>query len=439
MNRWKGLYAERLGGMEETICSLPKKATVIMSMAAMEGQGFMSSIHKYSEHFSSLTVVSCLNMKSYEFCENPEYQGKFMNQNWFFGPSNRKAAANGYKLVEYLPNNLHQAGSQKIAQLREDGETVIFWGTTTPMDERTGFFNLGLSNVYEMEIALQADRVICEVNEKVPYMEGDHQLHIRNVDAIVEFNADLPEIPLLEPAELETRIAEHIAPLVPDASTLQIGIGGIPNAVAKLMQDKKDLGIHTEMFTESMIDLFERGAVTNMRKSLWKGKTICTFALGSKRMYKWVERNPGILLLRGSYVNDPFVIAQNDSMISINTAISIDLTGQVSSESIGPRQFSGTGGQLDTHRGAANSKNGKGIIALRSTAKKGTISTIVPLLPVGSAVTVPRQDLDWVATEYGTARLWGRSVSERARLLIGLAHPDFKDELTYQARKLGYL
>jgi acyl-CoA hydrolase len=439
MNTWKERYKELHKPLDEAIRSLPKRATVIMSMAAMEGQGFMGRVHKHSDHFEHLTIVSCLNMKSYQFCENPEYQGTFMNQNWFYGPSNRKAAAAGYRLVEYLPNNLHQAGGQRIKQLRETGDTIVFWGTTLPLDEKTGYFNLGLSNVYEMEVALQADMVVCEVNDQVPYMEGDHQLHIRNVDMIVEFSAELPEIPLLDPSALEIDIAGHIAPLVPDRATLQIGIGGIPNAVAKLMHEKKDLGIHTEMFTESMIDLFEQGVVTNMYKSIWKGKTICTFALGSRAMYTWVERNPGILLLRGSYVNDPAVIARNTNMISINTAITVDLTGQVCSESIGPVQYSGTGGQLDTHRGAVKSPGGKGIIALRSTARKGTLSTIVPLLPIGSAVTVPRQDIDWVVTEYGAVHLQGRSVSERARLLIGISHPDFRDELKSEAKKLGYL
>jgi acyl-CoA hydrolase len=235
------------------------------------------------------------------------------------------------------------------------------------------------------------------------------------------------------------RIGEHISSLVVDGATLQIGIGGIPNAVAKLMEDKHELGIHTEMFTESMIHLFEKGAITNSRKSLWKGKFIATFALGTKRMYSFVEDNPGVLLLRGSYVNDPYVVAQNDNMVSINTAISVDLTGQVCSEAIGTRHYSGTGGQLDTHRGASMAKNGKGIIALRSTAKKGTVSTIVPLLPLGSPVTVPRQDTDYVVTEFGIARLKGLNVFQRVESLLNISHPDFRSELRKQASEVGLI
>jgi acyl-CoA hydrolase len=256
---------------------------------------------------------------------------------------------------------------------------------------------------------------------------------------IVEHHQELPTIPVLEPGPVEKEIAAHIARLVGDGATLQIGIGGIPNAVAALLADKKDLGIHTEMFTESMIDLFEAGAITNARKSLWPGKFVFTFALGSPHMYRWLHDNPAVLELRGSYVNDPYVVAQNDRMVSINTALSVDLTGQVCSESLGPVQYSGTGGQLDTHRGAQKSRNGKGVIALRSTAKKGQVSTITPMLAPGSQVTVPRQDLDWVVTEHGAVHLAGRTVTERARLLISVAHPDFRDELTKEAEKIGYL
>ena len=439
MSKWATEYQAKLTSMEDAIRSLPKRAAIIMGMASMESQGFMSQVHRYADHFEHLRVLSCLNMQAYEFCEDPSYEGTFMNENWFFGPSNRKAAKLGHKLVDYIPNNLHQAGGNKLRALKAQGVTVVYWGPVTPMQEATGFLNLGLSNVYEGEVIDAADMVVLEVNKHVPFLHGDTQVHISQADAIVEYDADIPTIPVLDPGEMEKQIAGHIAPLVSDGATLQIGIGGIPNAVAALLSDKKDLGIHTEMFTESMIDLFEAGAITNRRKSLWPNKFVFTFALGSKRMYDWLDNNPAVLELRGNYVNDPAVIAQNDTMISINTAITVDLTGQVCSESLGPVQYSGTGGQLDTHRGAQKAKDGRGVIALRSTAKKGTISTIVPTLPEGAAVTVPRQDLDWVATEYGAVQLLGRTVSERARALISISHPDYQAELTAAAEKLGYL
>ncbi len=439
MSAWKSTYREKLTSMEDAIRSLPRRAAIIMGMASMESQGFMSRIHEFADHFEYLRIISCLNLQSYQFCENPQYEGTFMNENWFFGPSNRMTSKLGYKLVDYIPNNLHQAGGNKLRALKADGVSVVYWGPVTPMQESTGFLNLGLSNVYEGEVIEAADMVVLEVNTKVPFLHGDTQVHVSQADAIVEFDADIPTIPALDPGPVEKEIARHIATLVGDGATLQIGIGGIPNGVAALLSDKKDLGIHTEMFTESMIDLFDSGAITNRKKSLWPNKFVFTFALGSKRMYEWLDDNPAVLELRGKYVNDPSVIGQNDNMVSINTALTVDLTGQVCSESLGPIQYSGTGGQLDTHRGAQKSMNGKGVIALRSTAKKDTISTIVPMLPQGAAVTVPRQDLDWVATEYGAVQLLGRSVSERARALISIAHPDYRAELTAAAEKLGYI
>ncbi len=439
MPQWRETYNSKLLSMEEAISRLPKRAAVIMGMASMESQGFMSRIHEFADQFEHLRILSCLNMQSYRFCEDPRYDGRFINENWFFGPSNRSAAKLGHRLVDYIPNNLHQAGGNKLRALKAQGVPIVYWGPVTPMQETTGFLNLGLSNVYEGEVIEAADMVILEVNKHVPFLHGDTQVHIRRADAVVEYDAAVPTIPVLEPGPVEKEIAGHIAKLAGDGTTLQIGIGGIPNAVAALLSDKKDLGIHTEMFAESMIDLFDSGAITNHKKTLWPDKFVFTFALGSKRMYEWLDNNPAVLELRGSYVNDPYVIAQNDNMVSINTAITVDLTGQVCSESLGPVQYSGTGGQLDTHRGAQKAKNGKGVIALRSTAKKGTISTIVPMLPEGSAVTVPRQDLDWVATEYGAVQLLGRTVSERARALISIAHPDYRGELAEAAEKLGYI
>jgi len=436
---FKEEYLRKSVSMEEAVRSLPAEAAVIMGMASMETQGFMSRIHEFAGHFEHLKVLSCLNLKSYPFCEEEQYEGTFCNQNWFYGPSNRKAAASGAHLVEYIPNNLHQAGHHKLAALKEEGDFIVYWGPATLFREESGFFNLGLSNVYEMEAIEAADMVILEENCHIPWIHGDTGVPLSRVDYVVRHDALPPVIGALEPAEIEKRIAGHIAALVEDGSTLQIGIGGIPNAVADCLRDKKDLGIHTEMFTESMIDLYECGAVTNRKKTLWPGKFVFTFALGSRRMYDWLHDNPSVMEMRGGYVNDPFVIARNDRMISINTALSVDLSGQVCSESLGPLQYSGTGGQLDTHRGAQKSRDGKGIIALRSTAKKGTLSTIVPVLAPGSQVTVPRQDLDWVATEYGAVHLQGRTVAERARKLISIAHPDFRASLTEEAEKMGYL
>lgn len=439
VTKWREEYKRKCKSMEETILNLPERATVIVGMAAMEPQGFLSNIHKYKDHFEYLKIASCLNLGDYPFCREKEYEGTFCNENWFFGPFTRKSQAEGLKIVDYIPNNLHLAGAQKCLAEKEEGNTLIFWGTVTSLQEKSGYFNLGLSNVYEMDVMEQADFIVLEVNDQVPWIPGETQLHISRASTLVEYSKEIPTIPIPEPTETEAAIARHIAGLVDDGATMQIGIGGIPNAVAKMLTDKKDLGIHTEMFTESMIDLFEIGVITNRKKNFWPGKSIFSFGLGTGRMYRWMENNPGILELRRSYVNDPFIIARNDNMVSINTALSVDLTGQVCSESIGARQFSGTGGQLDTHRGAVKSKSGKGIIALRSTARKGAVSTIVPYLAHGSAVTVPRQDIDYIVTEFGVAHLRGRTVSRRVKSLIAAAHPDFRQELKEKARELQFI
>lgn len=436
---WKDVYNKKLKSIEEAILSLPKTVTVVVGLAATEAQGFLSNVHKYKDHFDSLRVLTCLNMKEYPFFADKEYEEKMNNHSWFFSPPTRKARKNGLKTVDYIPNNLHMAGTDKLVAEKKEGRTLVFWGAVAPMLEENGFFNLGLSNVYEMEVMEQADRVVFEVNDQMPFIHGETGVHINQADTIVESSWEVPPLPIVEPTETEVTIAQHIADLVEDGSTIQIGIGGIPNAVAKLLDNKKDLGVHTEMFTESMIDLFESGAITNSKKTLWKGKSVCTFALGSKRMYKWLNDNPGVWVMKGNYVNDPYVIAQNDNMVSINTAISVDLQGQVVSEAIGTRQFSGTGGQLDTHRGAIKSKNGKGIIALRSTAKDGKISTITVAHPRGATISVPRHDIDYVVTEFGVAHLRGKSLAERVELLINIAHPDFREQLKQEAKEIGYI
>jgi len=434
---WKEKYKRKLMSIEEAILSLPKRCTVIVSMAAAEAQGFLSNIHKFKNHFEKIKVVTCLDMGYYDFFLNKDYEDVFQLHTWFFSDSTRKSKyQNNLDILDFIPNNLHMAGLDKVMAEKEEGNILVFWGSCTPMIEKTGYFNLGISNVYEKDIAENADIVVMEVNQKMPFVHGDTEWHINNVNIIVESDWDIPELSILEPKEEEKRIAEYIADMIPNGSTIQIGIGGIPNAVARLLEDKKDLGVHTEMLTESMIDLFEKGVITNMKKSLWRGKFVIAFALGTQRMYDFINHNPGILELRGRYVNDPYVVGLNDNMVSLNTAISVDLTGQVVSEAIGTQQYSGPGGQLDTHRGAIRSKNGKGIIALRSTAKKGTISTIVPMLDPGALITVPRHDLDYVVTEWGIVHLRGRSAGERAKQLISIAHPNFRKELEDKAKEM---
>ncbi len=425
---WRELYNQKLRTIDDVISLVKDNDLIVVGMTPMEPKMFLRNLHKAIA--TNVEVYTCLNTEPYEFFTNSEYNGRFFNYSWFFGPYNRK----GSHGVFYVPNNLHQAATNLI----ETQHINIFVGVASQMDEK-GFLTLSASVVYERDVIDKADIVILEVNPNAPRTTGETHIHISEVDYLVEVDYELPEVELLAPAEIESKIAENIVDLIEDGSTIQLGIGGIPNAVALFLKDKKDLGVHTEMFTESMIDLFEAGVITNKKKTLWKDKFVCTFAYGTKRMYKFLDENPAVMFLRGKYVNDPYVISQNEKMVSINTALMVDLTGNVCSEAIGTSHYSGTGGQLDTHRGAVKSKGGKGIIAMRSTAKDGTVSTIVPLLPQGSPITVPRQELDYVVTEWGAVQLRGLPTRKRALALISIAHPDFRETLKKEAEKLGIL
>jgi acyl-CoA hydrolase len=278
------------------------------------------------------------------------------------------------------------------------------------------------------------------VNPQLPRTFGDTHLHVTQATWFVEHDQEVPSLPAPEPSATDLTIGTHIAELVEDGSTLQLGIGGIPNAAALALRGKKDLGVHTEMFVDSLMELYEQGVITNHLKSLKKDKFVATFAMGSRKLYDWLDDNVAVDFQRGRWVNDPAVVAQNSKMVSINTCLMVDLTGQVASESIGPNQYSGTGGQSDTAQGAVAGFDGKGksIIACYASAKGGTVSTILPTLPEGSAVTLHRSFVDHVVTEHGVARLRGRTVRERAAALIAVAAPEFREELKAQARKLGY-
>jgi acyl-CoA hydrolase len=291
--------------------------------------------------------------------------------------------------------------------------------------------------VFERQLIDDADLVVLEINENLPWTLGDTQIHISEADYLVENHMPLVELPAIEPSEVEDAIGHYIADLIEDGSTIQLGIGGIPNAIAMSLFDKKDLGVHTEMFTDGMVDLFEAGVITGKYKTLWPNKLVGTFALGTQKLYDFIDNNIAVEFQQGKVTNDPYVIAKNYKMVSINTALQVDLLGQVCSQSLGSYHFSGTGGQLDTHRGAQMSEGGRGIIALRSTAKKGEISTIVPQLSRGAEVTVPSQDVDTIVTEHGVAELRGRNVKERAEALINIAHPDFRAELREEVERLG--
>jgi acyl-CoA hydrolase len=305
--------------------------------------------------------------------------------------------------------------------------------------DKHGYLNISLSATYEKEFIENADIVILEVNENYPVTNGDTPIHLRDVDFIYESSRPVPVFPYAPVNDKDKIIGQYIADLVEDGATIQLGIGGIPNAVGLALKDKRELGVHTELFTETMIDLYEQGVITNSRKTINKGKFLTTMALGTDRLYKFIDRNPGVEVRRGSYINDPKIIAQNYKMTSINTTLEIDLTGQCASESQGHIQFSGTGGQSDTARGAQESEGGKSIMALYSTyfnrKTNEEVSKIVPFLTTGAGVSLQRNDVDYVVTEYGVAKLRGRTLKERVNNLIAIAHPNFREELRKEADK----
>ncbi|MEJ5185291.1 MAG: acetyl-CoA hydrolase/transferase C-terminal domain-containing protein, partial [Rectinemataceae bacterium] len=377
-----------------------------------------------------------LTLKPYDFYMKPEMKGHFELASWFHAPGSRSAIKNGTGTVTFVPNMLHRSASDFIYARTPN----IFFGTCTPPD-RHGYVSMSLGITYEKDILEAADLVIMEVNPRLPRTFGDTHLHVSEVDFFVEHEQDVPELPSPQPSETDLRIGAHIAELVEDGATIQLGIGGIPNAAALALREKKDLGVHTEMFVDSMMELYEMGVITNRAKSFRKGKFVATFAMGSRKLYDWLDDNVSVEFQRGRWVNDPAVVAQNSKMVSINTCLMVDLTGQVASESLGPVQYSGTGGQSDTAQGAVAGTDGRGksIIACYSTAKNGTVSTIVPVLPEGTAVTLHRSFVDHVVTEHGIARLRGKTVRERVLELISVAHPDFRAELKEKARALGYI
>ncbi len=436
MKNLKEIYKSKLITTKEVAKLLKSDTDVIVAQCASEPQGCMSEFHTVKNEVHDVKVFSVLTLKAYDFYIKPEMKGHFELCSWFHAEGSRRAIKEKTGTVTYVPNMLHSAGFDRFSVRKPH----MFVGTCTPPD-KNGFVSLSLGITYEKDVMEFAEITVLEVNEQLPRTLGDTQVHIDDVDFFVEHHQVPPTLPTPNPDKVALQIGENIAKLVEDGSTIQLGIGEIPNAAALSLKGKKDLGVHTEMFVDSMMELYEQGVITNNAKSLHKGKFVCTFAMGSEKMYKWLDDNPVVDFLRGPYVNNPCTIRKNSKMVSINTCMMVDFQGQVASESIGINQYSGTGGQTDTAVGAIEGLDGKGksIIACRSTAKGGTISTITPMLPLGTAVTLHRSHTDYIVTEHGAARLKGLTLRERTVALISIAHPKFRDELTKQAQEIGYI
>lgn len=426
--------------VQEAIKLVKSNDNIVLGMAGAEPKEFIKALHERASEVQNVRVTNCLPFENGEFFINPEYKTSFSVDSWFYGASLRKAHDNGN--ISFIPNHLHLAGRKRFEHVKPN----IYVGTATPPDKH-GYLSLSLSNVYEKEAVELADIVILEVSPNFPRTFGDLEVHESHVDYIVNVDYYPPVLPDAEPNEKDIAIGNFIAEKIKNGSTLQLGIGGIPNAVAHALMHKKDLGIHTEMFTSGLMKLVKAGAANGSKKKTHKGKHVCCFALGTQELYDFIDNNPSVQILNGNYVNDPAIIGLNDNQVSINTTIEVDLTGQCASESIGHKQFSGTGGQADTAIGAQNSRGGMSFITLYSTAmvknpvtgEREEISKIVPFLKPGAIVTLSRADVDHVVTEYGCVSLRGTSVSERVLLLISIAHPKFRDELRAEAIRLGYI
>lgn len=436
MPNWNDIYKSKLISIEDAVRKVKAGDDIVVAMCANEPQGFMGRLHEAAAWAEDVKVFSCLTLLPYDFYMKPEMRGKFELNSWFHTANIRETVKKGYGTATFVPNMLHRAATDRMYAKTPD----IYVGACTPPD-RHGNVNLGLSLTYEKDVAENAKLVILEVNENMPRGMGDTLMNVRNVDFFIENTKPVPEMPGMQPSEIDMKIGANIAELVEDGSTIQLGIGGIPNAAALSLKDKRELGVHTEMFVDSMMDLYEMGVITNSKKGFMKDRAITTFCMGSKRLYDFVDDNPVVEFHRGRWVNDPCVIRQNTKMVSINTCLSVDLTGQVASESLGNVQYSGTGGQSDTAVGAVEGLDGKGksIIACYSTAKGGAISTITPMLAEGTFVTLHRSNVDYVVTENGIAALRGKSVRQRALQLISVAHPNFREELAAKARAIGLL
>ena len=433
-------YTGKIISIDKALSLVKDGDHIVTGMAAAEAHDFFMDIHKIVDRgVKGVTVSNCLPMAEGKYLTDPDYIGKINVNAWFYTPQLRRNHA--IDAVSYIPNHLHNAGWKRRGHIR----TNIFIANASPPDKH-GYMAVSLSATYERGIWENADMIILEVNPNVPRAFGDVEIHISDVDYIIETNYPLPEVPDPEPSELDYKIGKLIADEIHDGDCIQLGIGGMPNAIAKSLYDKKNLGIHTEMLTSEMSKLFQAGVITGKLKNTYPGKMACTFVFGTRQMYDFVDNNPGVVVIRGEYMNDPYVIGMNDNQVSINSSVEVDVTGQCASESIGTKQISGTGGQCDTAIGAQISKGGRSYICLYSTAtikdKDGQakrVSKIVPTLNPGAIVSLSRMDVDRVVTEYGIAELRGTNIRERVQRLCAIAHPDFREDIMRQSMDLSII
>ena len=431
---WQKIYEKKKMTVEEAVSLIKSNDKVIFGHCISEPTGLIDAMVANHDAYRNVQISHMVSLGKGEYTK-PEYKDNFTFKGIFLGGGTRKCVAEGYG--DFIPVYFSEL---PVWMRREILNFDVCMVMMSPPDER-GYCNLGVESGYTYQAIKSAKTVIAQINSNVPRAFGDTFIHVSEVDAFVEMDMPLAEMQPPQIGEVERAIGRHCATLIEDGATLQLGIGAIPDAVLGELKDRKHLGIHSEMIADGVIDLYEAGAIDCSEKTLHKGKMIVTFLMGTKRLYDFADKNPILELKPVDYVNNPAVIAKNNKMVSINSAMQVDFMGQVVACSIGAKQFSGVGGQVDFVRGAAMAEDGKGvsIIAMPSiaTKKDGTvISKIAPLIDEGAAVTTNRYDVDYIVTEYGIVSMKGKTLKERAKALIEIAHPSVRDDLlkAYEAR-----
>jgi acyl-CoA hydrolase len=426
------LYRQKSCSASDAIAHVRDGDTIIVPTGVGEPPALLTALSEQRRQFRDVKVAQILAVKKYGYFD-PETTAHVRHLALFFGAASRAGGQAGQ--IDFLP-----AYFSELPALISRGwmASDVVFAMASPMDEH-GYFSLSLAADYTMAAIAKARAVILEVNPHVPFAYGACHVHISQVTALTESTDAVAEVGLPKIGAVQQAIGKYVADMIEDGSTLQIGYGGIPDAVVMQLTGKKDLGIHTEMIGDGILSLIEQGVVTNRRKNFMPGKMVATFALGSRKLYQFLHRNPAIEMHPVDFTNDPYIAAQNDNLVAINATLQIDLLGQCGSESLAHLPYSGTGGQVDFVRAANRSKNGKAIIVLPSTAKEDSISRVVPVLSPGTHVTTSKNDINYVVTEYGVAQLRGKSAHQRAEAMIAIAHPDFRSVLREQARQLQLL
>jgi 4-hydroxybutyrate CoA-transferase len=426
---WKSEYDRKRVSAAEAMKCVKSGDRVVFAHACGEPLELVDELVARAAELEHVEINHMVAMGKGEYCR-PEYADAFYHKSLFVGASSREAVKDGRG--DYIPVFFHE-----IPKLFCEGylpPDVVLIHVSPP--DKHGFCSFGISVDYTKPAAQVAKTVVAQVNPKMPRTHGDSFIHVSEIDFVVETEQDIIELQPPRIGPVEEAIGRHIAGLVDDGACLQLGIGGIPDAVLAFLHEKNDLGIHSEMFSEGVVDLYNEGVITNANKAINRDKITATFLMGTRRLYDFVDDNPAVNMYPVNFVNDPYVIGQNDRVVAINSAIQIDLMGQVVADTMGAVQFTGIGGQVDFVRGAARSRDGKAIIALPSTAKKGSVSRIVAGLATGTAVTTMRADTDYVVTEHGVAHLRGKGLRERAEALLDIADPAFRDQICEEAAAL---